>query len=191
MDTNKNINVIVINGGAMTGKDTFIDFCKDTDPIFVESISTVDLAKELATRAGWDGIKDDISRKGLSDLKDLLTSWLDAPFKEIGKKLDKMKFTCWQYNLEPDRFYLFVHCREPEEIQRIVDTYNAKALLIKRGELVVTSNHADANVNDYNYDFIINNNGSLEELRDKAKLFMDALRTKNKLSLLWSSHKSK
>lgn len=89
-----------------------------------------------------------------------------------------MKLTCQQYNLEPEKFYLFIHCREPKEIQRIVNTYNAKTLLIKRGELVVTSNHADANVNDYNYDFVINNNGSLEELRDKAKLFMGALRTK-------------
>lgn len=35
----------------------------------------------------------------------------------------------------------------------------------------VTSNHADKDVENYRYDFVVYNNKDLESLEDKAKLF--------------------
>ena len=37
----------------------------------------------------------------------------------------------------------------------------------------ITSNAADANVENYDYDYTIQNNGTLEEYEDNIKLFME------------------
>ncbi len=66
--------LIIINGVARSGKDTFIDIFKSLNPNTI-NISSIDKVKELAREMGWDGTKDDKSRKFLSDLKDLWTDY--------------------------------------------------------------------------------------------------------------------
>ena len=39
----------------------------------------------------------------------------------------------------------------------------------------ITSNNADANVENYTYDFTITNNGTLEEFEDNVKIFIELL----------------
>jgi hypothetical protein len=68
---------------------------------------------------------------------------------------------------------LFIHCREPEEIKRLVDDFKCSTLLITNNNITqVESNHADANVNNYNYDFVIHNDGTLEDLKVEVELFI-------------------
>ena len=54
---------------------------------------------------------------------------------------------------------------------------NAKTLLMRRAviENDNQSNHADAEVFNYDYDYIIENNGTLEELEQKAIEFLKQL----------------
>ena len=60
--------IVVINGSVGVGKDTFVQFCAEYAPIM--NISSVDKVKEAAkVLAGWNGEKDEKSRKFLSDLK--------------------------------------------------------------------------------------------------------------------------
>lgn len=70
---------------------------------------------------------------------------------------------------------LFIHTREPEEIQRYVDYYDAITLCIRRPSVENNeqSNHADANVYNYDYECYIDNDGTLEELKEKVKDFCD------------------
>jgi transcriptional regulator of NAD metabolism len=72
---------------------------------------------------------------------------------------------------------LFLHIREPEEIEKAVkkfEEYNAKTILVKRDSVKhITSNMADENVFNYDYDIVINNNGSLEDLRNKVVCFFN------------------
>ena len=71
---------------------------------------------------------------------------------------------------------LFLHIREPKEIQRVKEAFNAITLFIKNDNVAdITSNMADANVKNYDYDVIIDNSGSLEELAYKAKEFINIL----------------
>lgn len=75
-----------------------------------------------------------------------------------------------------DNEIMFIHIREPEEIERAKIKFNAKTLLIKRESYDnITSNSSDANVENYNYDFVINNS-TLENLELEAKNFVDTLR---------------
>jgi len=50
-------------------------------------------------------------------------------------------------------------------------------VLVRRaGHQVEASNHADENIEDYEYDLYIENDGDLEDLRLKAEEFMEKWR---------------
>lgn len=156
--------VIIINGTGGSGKDTFIDFCSEFRKIM--NISSVDKVKEAAKiLVNWNGEKDEKSRKLLVDLKQLSIEYNDAPTEYIKKQYEKFKGS--------DAKYLFIHIREIDEIKKIKQIISAKTLLIinPRVELI-TSNNSDANVYKYNYDYKIENDGTLEDLRQKAKDFI-------------------
>lgn len=74
-----------------------------------------------------------------------------------------------------DKEILFIHIREPEEIQRAKDFFDAKTLLIKRENLKnIETNYSDANVDKFQYDYIIKNT-TLEELENNALSFVNEL----------------
>lgn len=174
------VNMFIINGSGRSGKDSFVEFCTDAMDFkgYVYSISTVDFIKEIAKEAGWDEQKDETSRKYLSDLKDIFTQWLDTPYKNVEKKVSLLELMIEQYNLSVPVF-LFVHCREPKEIERLKKSFGAKTILLRRDSIEqIKSNHADAEVYQYDYDYLIENNGSLNELEEKAKIFMEAFLSK-------------
>lgn len=130
----------------------------------VDIISTIDPVKEIATNIGWDGKKDVKSRKFLSDLKDALTEWKDLPHQWCITKIEELS-----YNTD----LLFIDCREPQEIQRFVDEYGALTMIVQRGEYTPIGNHADDNVDNYQYDIVIDNNRGLEELLQEATIFVE------------------
>ena len=176
------MQILIINGMPRSGKSTFVNFCLDELGCWGKEVSTVDFVKELAKECGWDGSKTPKNRKFLSDLKDLLTEWDDVPYKKVMREKKLWEFSFTQFNISTDDCFLFIHCREPEEIQKFVDRVGAKTVLIRR-ESVETdeqSNHADADVFNFNYDFIIENNGSLKDLQIKAIKFLKSKGWKKK-----------
>ena len=173
--------IIVINGAPCSGKDTFCNFVASEliKKIGIGScriISTVDFVKEVAKFCGWDGKKTPKNRKFLSDLKDLLTEWNDGPYNDIYDYFHKCKKYWKECGYKEENCILFVMCREPKEIQKIVDRLGAKTLLVRREAVEETtqSNHADKEVFNYNYDITILNNGTLDELNDVAITFCDS-----------------
>jgi len=166
----KNI-LIVINGEPENGKDKFVEFCAEyiekTHAIEVHNESSIDPSKQAARILGWNGEKNDISRKFLSDLKDMSSNIYDGSFKYIT-------------NLVRTRMgFLFIHIREPQEISRVKkELQNCITLCIKRnGKTHIHNNHADANVYNYDYDYIINNDHDLEYLKLKAFEFSKHIMT--------------
>ena len=151
--------IFVINGPARTGKDTFVNIYREErkkDLVYTYNISTVDFVKTIAKECGWDGTKDEKNRKFLSDLKQLLIDWGDVPYKTIKMSIDK----------DPDADW-FIHCREPEEIQKFVDRIGAKTILVRSNRNIEEfHNKSDKGVFDYKYDYIIDNNGTIEDLRE-------------------------
>lgn len=115
---------------------------------------------------GWDGTKDEMSRKFLSDLKILTTNYNDMPFKA-------MKTVADDFIRDDKHKVLFLHIREPEEIERARKLFNAKTVLILRDSVKhIKTNVADANVFEYKYNFTVENHGTMEELRSKAHNFL-------------------
>lgn len=168
------MKIFVINGFPQSGKSTFVKFCTDELGAWGYEVSTVDFVKRLATICGWDGTKTPENRKFLSDLKDLLTNWNNVPYNEILREKRVFEYSFNQYDISTDNCFFFIHCREPEEIQKFVDGIGAKTILILRNdkENLEQSNHADADVLKFNYDIVIDNNGTLKDLKDKTKKFL-------------------
>jgi hypothetical protein len=180
------VKVCVINGAPGSGKTTFENICREKCNMFnrvpgfnknhmlwIDICSTVDFVKELAFECGWDGTKTLKNRKFLSDLKDLLTEWDDVPFKKIEERAQLRARDASAVD-----WILFVDCREPAEIQKLKERLNAITVLIRRDsvESNETSNHADANVMNYNYDLTIFNNSDIIDLENRANDFIKYLR---------------
>lgn len=171
------MNIYVINGAAASGKDSFVHLCKKyAKPGRILNISTVDKVKEIAVNCGWDGTKTPENRKFLSDLKKLLTEWNDLPMKDIEHQITLFKrdFEAWDIPIEEG--IIFIHCREPEEIARLVKKFNAQTILIRRpsAEKWEPSNPSDANVLNYKYDYVFWNDGdTFKKLDLAAKRFVE------------------
>lgn len=164
--------IFIINGSGGVGKDTFVELVStelnDMLKKFhtVINFSSVDRVKEIAREIGWDGKKTEKDRKFLSDLKVLTSQYCDMPFESMKNKVD-------EFLKDEKSVFLFLHIREPEEIARAVKEFDAKTILVVRNSVQpIVSNMADENVFNFNYDFLIENNGVLHELKIKAKEFI-------------------
>ncbi len=169
--------VIVINGQGRSGKDTV---CKIMAKYYkVKNISTIDPIKEIASYAGWQGEKDDKSRKMLADLKQVFIEYNDLPLNFVLKHVESFKTS--------EEQILFVHCRESEEIAKIVNASTVKTitLLIRRNdrffERKVFGNRADDEVENYNYDFVYSGNN--ETTKDLEESFMNYFEKTIKVTL--------
>lgn len=161
--------VFIINGSGGVGKDTFCEYVGHYAKVKV--ISSIDLVKDYASKMGWNGSKTPRDRKFLSDLKDLLTKYNDYPFRDICQKVLWFK--------EDDNEFLFIHIREPEEIDRAKKEFNAHTILMVNDNVKgIYSNHADARVLEYNYDIVVDNSGTLKDLEIIAKDFVEKWRNK-------------
>lgn len=164
------MKIILVNGMPTSGKTTFEEFCRNNE-IPVEVFSTIRPIKNLAKEIGWNGQKTPKDRKFLSDLKDLCTKYCDYSINWIKKEIRASLF--WLADDE-EKAIFFIDIREPEEIERLKKEWNAKSLLIRRASVENNkqSNHADTNVFQCEYDYIIENNDTLEDLKKTAKEFI-------------------
>ena len=79
-----------------------------------------------------------------------------------------------EFNKDEKYNVLLIDIREPEEIKKLCNTYGSvKTILIRRNSVKnITSNIADAGVFAYDYDFIIENNGTIDEFKNSVKNFV-------------------
>lgn len=159
--------IIIINGTGGSGKDSFVKACQNIDPT-IQNISSVNYVKQVAYELGWDGVKDTKGRRFLSDLKMALSAYNDAPFIMTIKDIE-------DYDKNAT---VFVHIRESDDISKY------KAYFEHNGDIVttvvinnsrvkpITSNLADADVYNSSYDWIIDNEGTLDDLAQSAEFFL-------------------
>ena len=127
----------------------------------------VDKVKRIAQACGWNGEKTPEARKFLADLKDLCDNFNEMSYNDVKKSIE-------MFVNDPFDDILFIHAREPEDIKRICKEFGAKTVLIKRkGYKIKASNHADANVYNFDYDYVIENPGtSLSDYEKVAARFL-------------------
>lgn len=157
--------IFITNGMARSGKDTFAALMNEFVP--TKKYSSIDYIKEIAKLCDWDGRKDEKSRKFLSDLKVLTSQYNDLPFKKIQEEIEK-------FNNDDVHKILLIDIREPREIEKLCKMNKSiRTILIKRNAVKnITSNMADAGVFNYDYDFVIENNSSISDLKKKVADFL-------------------
>lgn len=158
------MKIYVVNGAPGAGKTTFETIAKlMTEDC--EIYSTIDPIKEIARDYDWNGEKDAKGRKLLADLKKALNEYND------------FTMTALSYRINFGRSkIIFIDSREPEEIKRICEEFDAKSILVRRPSVegAPTSNSSDANVFNYNYDIVIMNDGEKRDLIEAAAEFLKA-----------------
>lgn len=159
--------VFIINGSGGVGKDTI---CQTAAAFWkVQNISSITPILQVARSAGWDGNKTPEARRFLSQLKEICTEFNDLPFRYCMEQ--------YQLFLQSDAEMLFVHIREPEAIERFRQAVggDCKTVLVRRPSLEqargALGNRSDDGVNNYSYDGIFVNDGTLEQLPDQVRTF--------------------
>ena len=160
--------VFIVNGKPRAGKDTFAMILNRYMDVY--KYSAVTKVKEIATLCGWDGQKEERDRKFLHELKMLTSEYSDMSHQDVVNEINKYR----NGEIEADVFVVDV--REPEDIKRLVEEVGAITVFIENNNVpAITSNAADANVENFEYDFVIPNNGTMKEFEDEIKLFMEFL----------------
>lgn len=155
--------IFILNGTGGSGKDTFCDLLDKYIDVF--HYSSIRIPKDMAKCVELNGAKTEKYRKFLADLKALLTGYNDCIFQDL-------KNCVAQFQKQDISSILLIDIREPEEITRAVKEFDAKTILIKNPNIEpITSNTSDANVEMYNYDYTIDNDGTIEDFEKKIKEF--------------------
>ena len=167
----RNKLIAVINGKGGAGKDTLCECIRDIMPIM--NISSVDPIKAIARQHGWNGEKDDRSRRFLAELKRVFAEYNDLPTMYLTEKTKEF--------LESDAQVLFVHIREPLEIEKYrtaIAPSECVTILVRREEVHKGSrygNAADDGVENYDYDVVFRNAPPLEDAKRRFRELISAL----------------
>jgi tagatose-1,6-bisphosphate aldolase len=173
----KSLKVCCISAKARHGKDTAAEILKEhLEQLGKKVLIThyADLVKFVCTNYfDWDGEKNAEGRSLLQEVgTDRVGSvypsfWVDFIVSILKVFKDK-----WDYVLIPD-------CRYPIEAARMKEHYNTKVLRVERpgfdnGLTSEQKQHPSETVmDDYQFDAIVYNDGSLEEFKEKLYWFAE------------------
>jgi hypothetical protein len=151
--------VVIINGRGGVGKDTL---CNGAATVYeTQSASSIDPIKKIAAEYGWQGEKDEKSRKFLADLKQAFCSYNDLPTRYLLEQCEGF--------LQGEKQILFLQIREGSEIDKFRRkvTIPCVTVLIRRGQQEDWGNPADDNVEAYHYDAYFENELPLPESQEE------------------------
>lgn len=167
--------VVLINGKAGVGKDTFVDYCKEfVDEnnlgVVIENLHRSDLPKKALKSIGWDGNKTPEARELLVKLTDF--------GENFGMTYDYLIDSLSV--LEEDKFKLiFYHVRDPETIEKLKNHLQRWRFNLWTMSLLITRCAEDIEpdrwgIENYNYDFTLELN-SLEQSKVNAETFVKSI----------------
>ena len=174
------MTLILINGYAGAGKDTFVKFFteeaekNDKRVVNLSSITPV-----------WTMLKDlgiDMDQKGPAERK--LAAEVKAALDNYNFYATKLVLEIAHNNLTQNADYVFVHMREPRALEysseywhRYINQYALRTLFIDREQQKLAfGNVADDSVSHYPYQDNVSNFGSLSDFKEAAISYFYHLR---------------
>lgn len=174
------IKLYPINGSGGSGKDKFIEYVETildnrNSKIIVINHSTVDSVKDAIEILGWDrSDKSDEAREFMSVVNDARKKYNNGP---VAETIDLVK-TIIEDSYEFHDFFIFCHCREPENIIEIkekgMEYCEVKTILLERyNHIPPTCSKDDPNIiKSINYDIYYKAN-TKEDLMNLAIDFVE------------------
>lgn len=154
--------VLLINGCAGAGKDTFVKCLNEIVPTYHYSI--VDCVKDILSPVDNGMHKTEKYRKLVSDVKLALESYNDYPYRNV------TSVVCDFFNDDLPHELLCIDMREPHNIERAKKDFNALSILVEQdGVKPILSNVGDASVYESSYNFTVNNSSDLKNLKREAE----------------------
>lgn len=158
----------IINGLPRSGKDTFAEFlgeyCK------VKKISAIDPVVKIIKNAGLDvSNKTEADRTLMSELKESLDKWGNVSTKYIMTEFGRF--------LKSDNDVLLIDVRNPMQIQEIFNIIEVRSVFIYGGKKLDNPTAADDEnvITAYNYDYYIDNTGTLKEYKNNVLDFYNSI----------------
>lgn len=178
----KKIYVVVVNGKPTTGKTTFQKMVYDNPRGMIVHIkSSVDKIYDIYRRLGWNGKKDNEFRMNMHLLKQMYIKNCDGPLSDL---LDYVVGLI--HDATNCTHVVFYDCREVYEIMKTVDAMaglhcigvRVKTVYINGGNESTYGNLADdmATQSSYKYDIVIDNTGSINDLKVAAANFVSNIK---------------
>lgn len=180
--------VIIINGVAESGKDTFAsyvaDYCNRDDSANVLNLSSVQPIKDMLRQFGWDGNKIPMVRNIIANIKGIWTADNNGPTMYLLNNI--LEFHKSKYDEDN---IIFCHIREMNEIDKLVNILTGMerlgiefvTLYVQR-DIVGYSDISKPEVDDIQvnspsdyYHVIISNNKTKQDLKRTAEEFVDEL----------------
>lgn len=177
-------NIFIINGQKTCGKDYFIESLANRINIDSVSISTVDVIKKMHEIIGYkedDPIIKEKFRAILSDSKDSIDKHLNDWTTEncVTRALECQKHLCNALG-NGIGAPIFIHNREPLKIAFMVERFeelgfNVRTLKVvsdwQTDEPLEVTCHADAHVNEFDYDLTFHNTKDVDLFNKRVKDF--------------------
>ena len=168
------MQIILIGGKARSGKDTIADFMSDLLEKEGKKVCKIQIGqyiKYYATRYfGWDGKEESKPRDLLMKLgTEIIREKIDPDF-HIDRLIQDIRVLSYFYD-----YFIVSDVRLPNEIEKPKSNFeNVVTIKMERysDELnsIQKKHITEIALDEYDgFDFVINNDGSLEELEEKAK----------------------
>ena len=163
------MRIFIINGMARSGKDTFINFVREeveSMGMTFETVSSVDSIKEIATEFGYDDTrKDDNDRTFLSDFKQLVNKHYNFTIHNLSNIIQ-----------DSDADVMFIQIREGSEIDEMKSLFDLKTVFGFNTNITSKptnkSDRGTEDINPFDYDYVFDNSGTLDDLSEKASIFV-------------------
>lgn len=167
--------VIIINGKPRVGKDTFAHIVfKLLSNEWVVNLSTVDPVRKIMDIFRIDVTKKTPEiRRAMSDCKEFLETF-DVTTDYVVNMIESVV-----NKIEGNPVFI-VHCREPQNIDklksRLTPQHYVVTVLLERNtenvQYADADNDSDNNVANYSYDYVLHNNGNLEDFEKTVATYL-------------------
>lgn len=176
-DYKHKIKVMLISGKALHGKDTIANFVKEQlekEECRAEILHFADSLKKEAKLVGWDGTKGEQQRQVLIDLAKSRRN-IDPEYF-VKKVVNDIKTGTCNIYLIPDTRYK----NEIEYMKSIKDFSVITVRVCREGfDNKLTNSQkrseSETQLDNHKFDYFIHNNGTLDELREKAEILTKIL----------------
>lgn len=167
------MKIILVGGKARSGKDTISDFLEEYLKEKEKKVCRLQVSSYIKYYAmkyfNWDGKEETKPRELLIKLgTDIIRNKIDENF-HINRLLEDIKVLSYFFD-----YFIVSDIRFPVEIEKIKDNYKDVVtikMIRESDELTIDqkSNRTETSLDEYtDFDYIINNNKSLEDLKSKA-----------------------
>lgn len=167
------IYIFVLNGSPRSGKDTLTDFFSERGLVY--HFSYVDVVRDILKSKHIDfSRKTDKDRKLMESICNALEEYDDIPMKRLFSDVEyTIDVENWRNLGHSNNAFIFVDIRKPDNIERFKKKFpKTITLYVDDGKDINNVTESDASVRDYEYDYYIENTGTLAEFEETVNKFI-------------------